>query len=375
MERTLAIGALVVLIAGCGGGVEADPEFLDATPDIDGLMGEVTGDAASEGLATSTSGLVADELGTAESHLESIPTYLEQARFAVRGLNGVVRKALTPIVELIKNNPDVADGEKHVWGPEDHGNATYRFTLKKRAAKRFGWLLEGKPKGAADDQYKPVMAGGIVVGAIAHRGRGTVGIDGDAFHAIDSSVPSTGKLLMGFSHGVGAGKSLTYALKDFSPDTTQYQKVSAAFRALRGPLGGTVVRMATYSDISEPRDGTRELVISRVRWLPGIGGRADGVVSEGEVPAGKYLLVNACWSAELQQGFKRVRECTKGQGLASCVEKGQSQGAEAVNCGLGLRQAQPPSEDPGALETETETEEQQEVVPPVSMPDGSDPGV
>jgi hypothetical protein len=310
MNRNAAVLA-ALLLAACGGqSVKADQAFLDGAPDPDALMGSVTGDTSEAANA-----LTSDGLGQQENALVTEPDYLIAVRNGVIGLNGVVRAALTPIVEIVKDNPDVATGTEHVWGPKDRGNATYRFTMKKVADKKFGWLLEGKAKGAADSKYVAVMAGGLRQGDLPHRGAGLMGINADALASIDSSIKARGKLLVGFAHGPNDGRALAYGLQGFTPNNENYQAVSARLLAVRGPQGATVVRMATYADISSPKNGTSELVLARVRWLPGVGGRADGLVfngpnpGTGDVPTGDYLIVNSCWNAQLGEGYQKVRTC------------------------------------------------------------------
>ncbi|MFN7131041.1 MAG: hypothetical protein ACK4N5_03095, partial [Myxococcales bacterium] len=131
MRRNAWMLAVVVALGGCGGpGDETEPadtEFLEATPDPLGFEAEVTGDAAAEGLGSSSQALTSgDGVGSSTQHLDSAaPEYLQNARQAVRGLNGIVRAAMAPIVALIQNNPDLKTGDTHVWGPQDRGNATY----------------------------------------------------------------------------------------------------------------------------------------------------------------------------------------------------------------------------------------------------------
>lgn len=379
MNRKLVV-ALALALAACGGTNKnaADPEFAEATPEIDAFMASVTG-------ASSEQALTSEDLGQQESALMSESAYLLAVRDAVLGLNGIVRSVLTPIVEIIKDNPDVSTGTEHVWGPADRGGATYKFTMKKVTDKKFGWKLEGKVKGAADTEYKLLLAGGIRVGAQPHRGAGILGIDGDAFAAVDpAAFKSKGKLLVGFGHGANNAKALAYGLKEFTPNADKYQTVSARLLAIRGPAGGTVVRFATYADISDPKNGSPELVLARVRWLPLLGGRADGLVFNGKTPAATgdlalntYLIVNSCWNVQEQQGYQKIRSCTAktactGADLLNTKEEG-----DAATCKVPEPATLPP-EDPNAAQTDPDaaTEGFDALPePPAAVPDGTGSGL
>ncbi|MFN7131040.1 MAG: hypothetical protein ACK4N5_03090, partial [Myxococcales bacterium] len=243
----------------------------------------------------------------------------------------------------------------------------YRFTMKKLGERKFAWKLEGKPKGGDDAAYRVVLAGGILRGAEKNRGRGKLGIDGDALAAIDPALKVRGKLLTGFWHGTRGAKSLAYALKEFTPDVEQHQPVSALFRALRGPNGGTLVRFAVRANVGgSPDPATKELLIARVRWLPGVGGRADAVALQGDVPADHVYVSNACWNAQLQSGFHLVRDWDKTQQkfVAELKREGDLNACKAA-----LGGEQRPSEDPLADDGATDEEVESEDAPP-SMPSG-----
>lgn len=333
----LVTGLALVLSCGKNANKGDDTEFLNATPETEAYLADVTGDDMAAGNA-----LYDSDLGQLGQKLETVPEYLQQVKTAVGYLNGLVRKIVEPIVEVIKTDPTVSEDGMRQW-VKDRDAVTYRFTLKKAATKKFGWKLEAKAKDAADSEYKAVMAGGIAVGAVARRGAGVMGIDADLLGAIDTTVKARGKLLVGFAHGASGAKALAYNLKDFSPDPAQYQKVSAIFRAVRGPGGGTIVRLASLSNLTDKTkagceaNATRELGVSRTRWVPTVGGRFDGVATNKSPPAdatssetftggdgqshpcdveaGKFFVAQMCVDADKKLTHHRLRKCTIGSAL------------------------------------------------------------
>ncbi|MFZ5470370.1 MAG: hypothetical protein ACOZIN_13115 [Myxococcota bacterium] len=354
--RAVVLGAALLAVVGCGRG--GDDSFAEATPDFDGLSLEISG-AASEGAALS---------GTTQQGLgENAPEYLKNAREAVANLNAHVKKAIEPIAELVAANVGKTQpGDSKVYGPKDRGNATYRFTIKRQTQVRFGWLLQAKPLGADDSAYKAIAAGALTKGELPHRGRGVIGIDLDNLKAVDSATKGQGKLLCGFAH-VGDTKTLVYGLKGFTPDASVHEPVNAAFVGHRlMPSRATRVRMASFSNVVKTTDA-KELVRSRVRYIPGIGGRADVLATGGDVPAGKVYVGSACWDAQENEGFAVLRVCDRGQPLTCQVVETRGQ---LSNCQREVEREELPPENAEDLSLEPEAPAG-DIAPPGEMPSGS----
>jgi hypothetical protein len=163
----------------------------------------------------------------------------------------------------------------------------------------------------------------------AHRGAGVTGIDLDAYASIDASSHAQGKLFNAFKHvgDDGEAKVLVYRLKGFTADSTQTPPADAIIYGHRTPSGEAVVRVVAVSESLGPippstTDAGLELMLARLHWIPGIGGRADlyfptlnaqGQSPNGDVPAGKFIVARSCWDAGEQEGFKAVLLCTAGQ--------------------------------------------------------------
>jgi hypothetical protein len=360
MKKLIGVFALLSLV-GCGRAI--DEQYTEATPDFDGLALEITG-AASEGQAL-TAGQRSDGVDDG-----SAPEYLRHTRNGVAALNAKVKAFLEPIAALAASEKGTAvSANVRMYGPKDHGGATYRLFIQKQTEARFGWRLDAKTVGAEDATYKPVGAGAITKGELPHRGRGGLGLDFDVLGTIDAAVKARGKLLVGFAH-VGDTKTLVYGLKGFSADPATHQPIDAAFVGHRlMPSRATSVRMATYANLAEsPSAATKELVRSRVRWIPGVGGRADLLVTEGDVPVGKIYVGSACWDAVEKEGFAILRLCTKGQ-LGSCEVVGTPRG-QPSNCKPGLEKEALPAENAQDTTAE-EGAPSEDVVAPPGMPSGS----
>ncbi|HEY7954230.1 MAG TPA: hypothetical protein VII38_03020 [Polyangia bacterium] len=354
MRRTpspapLALGfAFAFALAGCG---QPDQPFLDATPDTQAMQMELTGDSVSEGLATTSDG---DWGASAQALTGSVPEYLQHTRDAIRALNQAVAAVLAPIDEAVAaTRAQTPAFDVRVWGPHDHGNATFLFTMKRLALGTFGWKADVKPLGAADSAYVTVMGGVFQQGDLPHHGRGVMGVDLDKLASVDSDFHGNGQMLVGFAHVAGF-KVLAYGLHNFSPDVTAFEPIDAIFSGWRGPDGAARVRLAAWTNLADSPTPAKELVVLRSHWLPGVGGRADGVATSGDVPAGHAYVANSCWDRNLSgvDGFYVLRDCSENNLDINCTVLKTA--GQLSNCAPGLDEDLPsadpmdPTLEPGA---------------------------
>lgn len=350
-KRLLLAAVAVAVVAGCGR--QGDEEFAEAAPDADALALAISGSA---------------EEGVQQSALNGTQIeYLAHARQGVRQLNVAVRDLLQPVVALVNLGPtqSASTATLKVYGPVDRGNGTYRLMVKKIDVGRFGWRVEVKPQGAPDTDYGIVMGGRVFKDAVANRARGGMGVDLDAWVLKDSARTGAGKLFVGYGHG-DLGRTLVYTLRGFTPDAASVAPVTAAFVGHRLlPSMKTRVRMASTYNLNDSPTAAEELVRARIRFIPGVGGRADVLATGGDVPAGSVYIGSACWDAQETEGFSILRQCVKGD-PSSCTVVA-ARGAPA-NCQLGLDQPMSPPEDEQDATPEGDSPDQ-DMAPPPSMPE------
>jgi hypothetical protein len=377
--RYLGIGMLALGAAACGAqNTERENAFLAGVPEEAALQLSITDDTSSEALATDDDQVgavfVSDELGSLAQHLTApAPAAAEglaRPREAVQQLNQALRDFLQPIAALVRDEqPDQVTGNVAQWGPVTRGSSEYQLFVRKGLLKRFGWLLQARPEGSSA-AFSNVAAGAIRVGAAVRRGRGVVGVDLDALGAADPTVQARGKVLAAFAHNP-AGTVLAYGLKDFTRNADDPTPVDAVFQGVHLKEGFNRVRLAFHGNLPETATDAEELVLARVRHHQGEGGRADLLVTAGDVPSGKVWVVSECWSAGLASTYRIVRECPgDGIGGERCVEK-STQG-DASACLRDLAQPELPPADPEAHMDDPESPEQ-DLLPPTDMPSGDAP--
>ena len=392
LARPSFLVAGLLLAAACGSSSGPDP-YQAAVPTFSGLSAEVSG-ASAEGASLTASvdpqaALIAPAPG-AELQASTSPEWLPKIRDAIRSLNQGLKDAFGPVERLVlTNGPSQTQGQVYVYGPYDQAGFSYRLSVVRVAGNHYAWKLEVKKSGDADSAYVRFAAGTTfkVPSDQVHRGRGTIGVDLDAYKTVVTTYPGQGKLFVAFSHhgfgpvavdaGVtGQSKTLVYALRNFSADTSKWQPVDAVFYAHKNGLSGvTSVRVASYADIPEIPNDTpaKELLLGRARFNPGVGGRAEVAILGGDL-AGKIFFGIECWDRAESLVFKATALCSMGEvpGTGACIwTKTGDESACRVVLATGMRDHVDPSDendanpDPDAPANDLPTV-------PLVMPSGND---
>lgn len=371
----VALGAAALPACGSNKASQGD-EFLIGAPEESALQLAVTDDASSEAVATNDDAIdAADEVAQSMSETTAALTgpvapELVRCREAVRDLNQALRNFMQPIVALVRDTaPTSSTASTRVWGPVTRGATDFRFVMQRGAARHFGWLLEARPDDTTE-KFATVAAGGITVGYAVRRGVGSVGIDLDALGALDPTIAARGSLLVSFAHGPN-GSTLAYRLRDFTPDPSWKTPVSAVVQAVHLKVGVNRLRLAYYGNVLGTATDQFEFVLARVRHLRDVGGRADSIVTGGDVADGHAWIVSECWDAGLRSAYRVVRDCpADGIGGDQCSEV--STIGDATACAHDVAAADLPPADPTAAMSDPESPEG-DLTPPSTMPDGTPP--
>jgi hypothetical protein len=338
MKRLVCLLTGALFAAACGNSTSAPDAFQSAVPTSEALTMEVSG-AGSENAASDSASVQvqADALGG--SGLEFLPAI----RNAIAGLNQGMKDAFGPVEKaVVTEGRTQANGEVKVYGPfTGSGGFQYLLTVARLSETHFAWKLQVGPPGSTPDAGSTAgfvtFAAGTTFRAasdLPHRGRGTIGVDLDAYKTVNTGFPGQGKLFVAFSHhgpasaadgGSSANRSrtLVYVLKNFSADLTKWQAVDAVFYAHKnGITGVTTVRVVSFADIpSIPNDtAAKELLIGRARYNPGVGGRAEVAVTGGDLDGSVFFGIE-CWEKAENLVFKATAVCSPGEmpGSGSCT--------------------------------------------------------
>jgi hypothetical protein len=271
---------------------------------------------------------------------------LTLTRGAATAVNDGVHLALDPILVLLKTNP-TRSGDNITFGPVQIGNANYRFTMHRfsTSEQRFGWRLQSASMGS--NTYTLVAGGTMRVGDTPRRGTGTLTVDGNAFAANDPSLHSKGTLLLGFVNSATT-KLLAFSLDGFSSDTTVHPLMTGTATSFTQDRQTIAVRIATTANLAESPTPAPESLVIKLHWMKDSGARLDAIATNGDVPAGKTLLVSECVPVSLEASttVTTVAACNA-SGLACTALAGRL----PLSCPAGaldLPNADPTAKDPPA---------------------------
>lgn len=351
-------------------------DALEGVPEQAALELSATEDAESESLATEADGVdpaseVVQALSATAQAVETQPAAeLTRARGAIRELNQALRAFMQPIAALVRDvEPSSVEGRTKTWGPITRGPTEYRFVLRHGTLRHYGWLLQARSAGSATE-FRNVAAGGITVGFAPRRGRGSVGLDLDALSAVDPTVVARGTLFASFAHGA-RGSVVGYRLRDFTSDPQKVDAFDALVQGVHLQGGYNRLRLAFRGNLPETATDAAELVLARVRHNRGVGGRADALLTGGDVADGKVWVLSECWSPALDSVYRVVRECPNdGVGGARCSIVATH--GDVAACAPGFAAAELPPANPLDPMSDPESPEG-DVTPPDTMPDGNPP--
>jgi hypothetical protein len=344
--------ATAAVLAACGSSTNTSSTdaLAAAVPDGPGISLEATG-AASEDVTLSSEDSAAASV-TPDGGAASGLTFLPVIRQGIHDLNQGLQAAFGPIAQLIATQgTDIVVGTSKSYGPVDQGGVTYMLTVKRFAPNRFAWKLEGKTTGAAANVALTTLAVGTLFHASndeAHRGRGQIGVDLDAFATVSPGFLGQGKLYGAYSNydvtdasGLASdAKTLVYVLKNFSTDASAHPPISAAFVGHKTRAGVRDARVLYYGELPEfvGTPDKAELLLGRARFNPGVGGRADALVTGGDVPNGDFIYGAECWDVSENLSWRKVWSCTSLDPNTCTVESEQG---NVMACAVDLRNDMP----------------------------------
>jgi hypothetical protein len=382
LSKTFPLVAVAVLAA-CGStnNSGSGDSLAAAVPDVPGISLEATGAASEDAtLSSNVSATSVTPDGGVASGLEFLPVI----RQGIHDLNQGVQTFFAPIAQLIsRQGTDIVVGTSKSYGPLDQGGVTYLLSVKRFAPNRYVWKLEGKTTGAAADVAFTTLAVGSLFHAASdevHRGRGQIGIDLDAFATVSPGFPGQGKLYGAYSNyavtdasGVaGDAKTLVYVLKNFSIDTTAHPPVSAAFVGHKTLAGVRDARVLYYGDLPGfvGTPDKAELLLGRARFNPGVGGRADALVTGGDVPNGEVIFGAECWDASESLAWRKVWSCTSLDPNSCTV---LSEQGNVMACAVDLRDDMPEAPTDGTSTNLDTGAPDPSVTPLTAMPSFDNP--
>lgn len=325
--RSAAAGALALALAACGVSSKPDP-YLQNLPDAAALTVDTSASASTPAAAlamdpapVTTAG---DDLGVVHRKAEA--------------MNDAIRDVFAHVTALTASGGTLLTGSVKQWGPAVRcvepdpnggcvpGGEAKLLLRSRRWTDHLGdfVVLATSVAGSSAD-YRPVLAGYLIRGAVDHRGAGKIWVNHENLLAAAPGFRGRGYLAAGFAAGPVA-KVVKYRMLGFTRDSTLHAPITAAFSAWKNGAGIVRARVADlgelYANPTGGADAGRELGFWHGVWAPGASGRAYTVITDfwdpqaattvGDVPAGKYWFARACYPAGATvPSYKEWFECDR----------------------------------------------------------------
>ncbi|MEZ4235860.1 MAG: hypothetical protein R3F59_06795 [Myxococcota bacterium] len=203
-----------------------------------------------------------------------------------------------------------------LWGPwQDEGGVYGRMWLTDTEA-GYDWAIELQADATDDDGWSPVLVGHVDPGAEESHSKGWFAMDFDAIEAVGAGDGTTGGVACEYEL-LEDGASARLAFGDVSDDGSVPEDGAYRWEHTRGE--GGLMDVAVAGDVTEPPNGTTELLIVRSRWNGEGAGRADATVTGGDLGALAYTESD-CWDAgHTTTFFENNFELTSQGDPASCA--------------------------------------------------------
>ena len=301
MRRLMTLALLLGGATGCNAPFSNDEIlFLKAAPR--GLRIEVPDDGGS----------MQQGLHVAQSDEETPARFYQDTLRTAEETNQGIFSLLDLVDALVALEPSVREEDRRIWGPlpvseglelallvDRVRTATVvKFTSTSTPTETdqlFTYALMGRPPGTGDAGWVPLFGGQSVPDASDRQGTGNMAVDLDAIRALDPTSDGAGLIFVAYDTRFGE------TAIDLALDTVRRGPfmARAAWAYRDDGLGGGRFVFFLVEDLIDTT-AAEEILGVAARWLPSGRGRADVVVTEGDVPS--FYLASECWD----DGFERV---------------------------------------------------------------------
>jgi hypothetical protein len=330
--RIAAAGALALALAACGEKAKPDP-YLQNIPDAAALTIDTSASASASLTAVAAAAVDPSTIPSGGSAGNDLAVVHQKAQ----QLNEAVRHVFAQIDALTASGGQVLTGNVKQWGPavrcvEPDGaggcvaDGQAKLVLRaRRWTDHLGdFVVLATSVSGTNADYRPVLAGYLIRGAMDRRGAGKLWVNQENLHEAAPGFKGRGYAAAGFAAGPVA-KRVTFRMLTFTRDVTDpagHPVITAAFTAWKNGAGVVRARVAAFANL-DLDTAAQELGIWRAVWAASAGGRAYTVVTDarnpnaggavtGDVDPARYWFARACYAAgATTPSYKEWFSCDK----------------------------------------------------------------
>lgn len=239
--------------------------------------------------------------------------YLD-TRKAAEDANVGVFGLLDLVDVVVAYPPTVREDDRRIWGPFPSDERTelalvvdrvrtatvVTFTSSSapaRADEIYNYSFLGRPIGGSDEDYILLFGGRSLPQVSNRQGTGLMVVNFDGIKQLNPNEDAIGQLLVGYDTrddativDIAADAMVTGA---FEPDVAWHYRLE--------PSGAGRFVYFLRENLFDTTDA-RELLGVAARWMPDNRGRADVIVTEGDVPI-PFYYASECWDPSFSRVF------------------------------------------------------------------------
>lgn len=237
--------------------------------------------------------------------LGQLADYYVLTRQVTRDLNAGAAWVLIVVHAVVQFPATTIEDNVYTWGPWT-GNALdpaeWQLVVTANADDTYDWELQGRSKSAPVDDFVAVIEGHAVPGAEPHRGSGTFSVDFDAGERVNpiDNTPDSGRI------------DVTYDLENRDGTTASVTIHAEGVDSLGNPGtfdyayaenqdGSGDFQFALAADLEQSGNQAEQALI-RSRWLASGEGRADAMVSGGDLGT-LEVEASECWNEQFRRTY------------------------------------------------------------------------
>lgn len=208
-------------------------------------------------------------------------------------VNSAIFDILGLVDEVRGIAPSARTRDSRSWGPVPACGGDLTAEVLRSGASQFDWRFNGSNAAGAAD----FLTGTHYAGSTVAAGDGAFVWD-HAAYGVFCGEDTGGRLVVDYDNRTGVDLLVDLdAIRSGSPDVWD-----GAYAYRFADAEGDFQYLTTY-DFSD--DGTSELatVAVRTRWIPDVGGRADAVLTGGDL-GDREVLWTQCWGDDLTMGYQ-----------------------------------------------------------------------
>jgi hypothetical protein len=278
---------IAMMLGGCMSPVE---QFRGAAPASQAVSLSIP---AGAGATSASEGATAEVIGQRA-------TFFEITRGVTVIVNGGVGVTLLLLRAITDQEPTTLTADHATWGPYTGAldPNTWKFDVSKAGPIDYSYVLSGKPRNAADTEYKAIIAGKAHV--ISRTvGSGDFLFDFTGLASLGGSK-ATGGIAVHYDN-TGSPRVVEVAFKDFADGNGNYTPNDALYKYSENSDKSGSFEFVTKADVDHDPLRVQEVVGIKSGWLSTGQGKSNAGATGGSLAADATL--EECWNGSFARTY------------------------------------------------------------------------